>query len=881
MLQRTFNFDLPSPRPLTSHVAEATSLPPPVPDKQSSPLVQPDRQLTYGGAIHFEWPAPDHDRDTITVDRIRDDIDGPSHRFVICRDDAVEVYFGPGKTDVGKVTGISHRNHEVRVSFSEGSDGIWVATSCVYPCAEELPSRVSQGVPLSEVIAAVNCEPAGGFSEADRVPRPTSSYTFDEYKTFRRSIADGSLEFAEYQAQFERLVASRNAIENELKTRFKATELAVLASRMGSFDARRSSKQDNAASIYQRMLSSFTLDGVVSYGMGERYEDAVAAKVRALTPEEYTAAFASRQIAADEHNKALTDPQTFFEFRTFIQSKSEADLSDEQLARYDALHADITRERRASQVTTTVEQFQSEELSQCEFQIKQGYHEKRECAVWIVGLTTRVERETFDELNRKAKMLGGWYSSFKKSEAGFHFLVEEQARTFASLLTADADRSDVLQHRQERKEQSAAERLHELAANLAVRAEEAIAHSESSLQNTARRADIQAGVRGRAYSDQALARTMHSIAESLSRGESQYLNGLRHKTQIETLNTLLTLAKWVRVRAIRRQQDESNFAHNHRIDRAQELPIGPADVRFAEYPYPHCYKRNLDEIVLRCQSIKGIKQAAQKMSKRLAREKDDYITFRQDHDIAALEDFLARAKSVGIGAERIDLSLESYRRLQRANITDIHELRSALREFLNHRAEARGDDPVKIAERDLIGKELPGFFPTPPAVIRRILELADIQSNHSVLEPSCGKGDLIDALKNQHPSATLHAIELNLTLSDVLSAKRHDVEFGDFLEHNRDYDRIVMNPPFENGADIQHIQHAYSLLKPGGRVVSVVCEGPFFRTDAKSVSFRKWLDDQDAKVERLPDDAFQGAEVFRETSVRTRLVTIEKEERDK
>jgi len=57
------------------------------------PLVRPDRQTTFSGAPHWEWPAPVHDRDTITVDRIRDDIDGPSHRFTIRRGDTVEVFF--------------------------------------------------------------------------------------------------------------------------------------------------------------------------------------------------------------------------------------------------------------------------------------------------------------------------------------------------------------------------------------------------------------------------------------------------------------------------------------------------------------------------------------------------------------------------------------------------------------------------------------------------------------------------------------------------------------------------------------------------------------------------------------------------------------------
>ena len=124
----------------------------------------------------------------------------------------------------------------------------------------------------------------------------------------------------------------------------------------------------------------------------------------------------------------------------------------------------------------------------------------------------------FNELNRKAKMLGGWFSSFKKSDAGFQLLEQDKAQRFCSLLNNDADRTDVLELRKERKELTAAERLHELATELFDRAETTIEQSKESLQNTVRRADIQSGVRGRAFADQAMSRTLHSIAEALSRG---------------------------------------------------------------------------------------------------------------------------------------------------------------------------------------------------------------------------------------------------------------------------------------------------------------------------------------------------------------------------
>ena len=146
-----------------------------------------------------------------------------------------------------------------------------------------------------------------------------------------------------------------------------------------------------------------------------------------------------------------------------------------------------------------------------------------------------------------------------------------------------------------------------------------------------------------------------------------------------------------------------------------------------------------------------------------------------------------------------------------------------------------------------------------------------------VLEPSCGKGDIIEAIRRAHPDVDLTAIEQNLTLQGVLTAKGFGdiVSYGDFLAHGGEYDRVVLNPPFEHGQDIDHVRHAYALLDGGGRAVSVVCEGPFFRSDAKSVAFRKWLDEIGAEVEQLPDDAFQGIDAFRQTGVKTRLVTID------
>ncbi|TWU21407.1 type I restriction-modification system subunit M [Bythopirellula polymerisocia] len=509
------------------------------------------------------------------------------------------------------------------------------------------------------------------------------------------------------------------------------------------------------------------------------------------------------------------------------------------------------------------------------FSIKEGYHDKKQIPLWIVQLSGRVERATFMELKTKAKLLGGWYSSFKKSDAGFQFTAAEDAEKFTSLLSGDADRSDTLERSKERKQMTAAERLEDLADDLYKRAEETIQQSKESLQNTARRADMQAGVRGRAYADQALSHTLVSISDALASGEAKYLDGIRHKTHVEILQSVLYRAKWAHIRSIKQGDSESIYDYRSRVDAEDGRAPNLSDVRFAEYPYPSVYKRHLQEAVAKCSASKGAKMASAQMAKRIAKEAE-YVEFTEPHDIVRLTDFLGRAKAAGYDTTWLESSAIDYNRLKRAQIDTIHELRSALRELIPHIGQARGDDAVELAERELIGKKLVGFFPTPKPIIRQMMELADIHDNHRVLEPSAGKGDILDCIRDAHPNAHRHGLELYRCLQDVLVAKGHEVEFADFLVHQGRYDRILMNPPFEKGQDIEHVMHAYELLQPGGKLVAIMGEGAFFRGDKQATAFREWMQEIGAENKQLPEDAFKGIDSFRHTGVRTRLLTIEK-----
>jgi protein-L-isoaspartate O-methyltransferase len=123
----------------------------------------------------------------------------------------------------------------------------------------------------------------------------------------------------------------------------------------------------------------------------------------------------------------------------------------------------------------------------------------------------------------------------------------------------------------------------------------------------------------------------------------------------------------------------------------------------------------------------------------------------------------------------------------------------------------------------------PQLFPTPPDLARRVVELAGIEAVHRVLEPSAGTGNLLRAIM-EHCTCEKVAVEINPKLAALCQSLTPDrVLCADFLALNGslgEFDRIVMNPPFENGADIKHIRHALEHLKPGGRLVAICANGP-------------------------------------------------------
>jgi hypothetical protein len=190
------------------------------------------------------------------------------------------------------------------------------------------------------------------------------------------------------------------------------------------------------------------------------------------------------------------------------------------------------------------------------------------------------------------------------------------------------------------------------------------------------------------------------------------------------------------------------------------------------------------------------------------------------------------------------------------------------------RDEQTKQQKIEALEQQIRFAKIDGFFPTPRPLIDRMIYEADIQPGMTVLEPSAGKGDIAEAVREA--GADVRCCERHYSLCEIIEAKGFPVERGDFLElcdNGTRYDRVLMNPPFERGADAEHVRRAFKWLKPGGILVAIMSSGTFQRHDRRCQEFRDWLAQQEYTIEQLPAGSFKNG--FVQTGVSTELVCIQ------
>jgi len=155
--------------------------------------------------------------------------------------------------------------------------------------------------------------------------------------------------------------------------------------------------------------------------------------------------------------------------------------------------------------------------------------------------------------------------------------------------------------------------------------------------------------------------------------------------------------------------------------------------------------------------------------------------------------------------------------------------------------------------------DIPGYFPTPSGIIERMANIAELMPSDRVLDPSLGHGSIADYIKPMVKE--VKGFEVNHSLADICDLKDYLIERRDFLtvqaEGIAQYDKVMMNPPFENLQDAEHVRHAFKFLKPGGKLVSIMSPSAFFVSNKKAEDFREWLSLLDAEVFDIEAGAFK------------------------
>lgn len=692
--------------------------------------------------------------------------------------------------------------------------------------------------------------------------------TLESYYAFIKRLQNNEIGVEEYQRAFKDFTENKDKIKNELE---KQT-VDKLLRRAGLHTRKSDGKASIVSSVLDGMEMRFALRRTVSYTLGEGGSKEAVLKLVNETTEadikKYVEDIAKQQKEYQERidklKKAVVSPETLDEFKTFIEINGEEKLTQEQRVKYEELVGLKAKEVEAKKIKDSG--VISGVKADTEMTLSETTHSKTGETLYKVSMANRISKEQYVALNTSAKKLGGYYSSYSK---GFLFKDKAMAEAFMNVGKGEKVETTRPEEMVEEKKQNVAEKLTDMAERLETMGNEKLNAPRKA--NTARRANIASGMEADAQNDIAVAKTMKNLARAISSGEAKLLDRVSTKTQIETLNRLLSSANYKQTREDSKQT--GTFKTN--------IPIDLKTVDFVDEFVPTFYVKGLEETIEKSVNTKGLIRSSQKVlesiNKAKAQGKEYYIPSVYDmYEIIKVNDGLVKEEVNW----QIKENVANFKRLQAMGINSIEQLRATLREYIQFKETAVGPDEVKQLERSVIGKKVGiDFFPTPRNIATQMVEMASIEEGMKVLEPSAGNGNIAEVIREAGVNPDV--AEISGDLRSILEAKGFNVVANDFMEVTDKYDRIVMNPPFSNSQDIEHLKHAYELLNEGGKVISIVGEGAFIREGKKETEFRAWLDELGASIEELPAGTFKDGNLLATTGANARLIEIYKPETKK
>jgi predicted RNA methylase len=177
---------------------------------------------------------------------------------------------------------------------------------------------------------------------------------------------------------------------------------------------------------------------------------------------------------------------------------------------------------------------------------------------------------------------------------------------------------------------------------------------------------------------------------------------------------------------------------------------------------------------------------------------------------------------------------------------------------------------VNTGEKVNLKKEFQ-FFETPSDLADELVVMANVVMEHTILEPSAGRGAIIHAINRILPDKVVDCYELmDINHTFLSGVKTANILGMDFLKSDGQYDRIIANPPFTKNQDITHIQAMYEHLNVGGRLVSLASRHWLISSNRKETQFRSWLQEKGATTVDVPENTFP------DTSIGTVIISIDK-----
>jgi phospholipid N-methyltransferase len=169
------------------------------------------------------------------------------------------------------------------------------------------------------------------------------------------------------------------------------------------------------------------------------------------------------------------------------------------------------------------------------------------------------------------------------------------------------------------------------------------------------------------------------------------------------------------------------------------------------------------------------------------------------------------------------------------------------------------------------------FFETPDIICRQMAEAVEIKPNSKILEPSAGRGAIINAIHAVCPDVKVDVCELMPQNIEVLKQMENVTIVGeDYLQYSPStkYDIILANPPFTKNQDIKHLQKMYNDLAIGGVMVCITSRHWQIANNKEEKSFKQWLQNKSHKIVEIPRKTFE------KTPIDTLLIKIEKTGKD-